>query len=426
MPQYIHRRNIRFKNEIANANKNRLLGVAIDCSDQFHRVIIFNFLGRIIGEPFSIDTLRKGYDLLVSNIKKASKRISATDTYIAIESTGVYSENIFMHLQDDFQNVIPISPTSTANNRKQKSLIGLKTDDVDCGSIGDLLIRGEFTYPIKESIIYYKLRQLVYWRERKIVMRTMVKNQINDRIKRIYPGINSGYEENKPLYTKTDINILYNGLLEHAMTGQEILKTNEVKLFRMYGYSLYGPGKSQIKTLKKRFYEMLLPDSKISRIHLDIFNRDVKLLNILNQEIELAEQEIIDLGKKTPAILIMNKIKGISDLMASMYIGLIGDIKKYKSAKHIYSKSGLAPKIQQSGSSKGLHYGIKRAGDRMLRGLLFKMASVVIINEDSFKEYYQKIRAEKKRHWKINRIAVCRKLNGNLYALIRDKSEFRR
>lgn len=64
MARYIHRRNIRFKNEIAKADKSKILGIAIDPSSNFHRVILFNFLGEIIGEPFSIDTLRTGYDLL--------------------------------------------------------------------------------------------------------------------------------------------------------------------------------------------------------------------------------------------------------------------------------------------------------------------------------------------------------------------------
>ena len=89
MKRYIHRRNIRFKNEIAKADKSKILGVAIDPSSNFHRVVIFNFLGEIIGEPFSIDTLRSGYDLLIKYINKAKRNRLSSDIYIAIESVHI-------------------------------------------------------------------------------------------------------------------------------------------------------------------------------------------------------------------------------------------------------------------------------------------------------------------------------------------------
>ena len=99
---------MRFKNEIAVADKSKILGIAIDPSSNFHRVVIFDFLGKIIGKPFSIDILRTGYDLLIKNINKAQKKISSTDIYLAIESAGSYSENLYIHLQADFKNVVLI------------------------------------------------------------------------------------------------------------------------------------------------------------------------------------------------------------------------------------------------------------------------------------------------------------------------------
>jgi transposase len=421
MTKYIHRRNIRFKNEVANTDKSRLIGVAIDPSSEFHRVIIFNFSGKIIGKPFSIDILRKGYELLIKNIKESQKKISAVETYIAIESAGSYSENFFNHLRNDFKNVIFISPTAVANNRKQKSLYGLKTDDIDCGAIGDLLIRGEFQVT-KESMLYYTLKNLVYWREKKQVVMGMLKNQISHRLRRIYPGLNCTYGDNKRLYGK-EKNFLYQGVVNQSLTAQQILKIPNDKLSKLFGYNLSTIGNVQIEKLKERLNEMLLPDEKVAMVQLNILKKDTFLLKTIQNELENIEDEIIELGRQTSAKYIMGQIKGITDLYASLYIGTIGNIRNYKSAKHVYSKSGLSPKISQSAGSKS-SAGIKRAGNSLLRSILFRMASFVIINEPIFKSYLQKIKIEKKRHWKKNRIAVCRKLNTVLFALMRDKSNF--
>ena len=185
---FIHRRNFRFKHDVEVSDKRKILGVAIDPSGNFHRVIIFNFLGKIIEQPFSMDTLRKGYELLVKKINKSKRKIAATEIYIAIEAAGIYSENLINHLSKDFDNVVTIAPLNVAENRKQRSLDGLKSDDIDCGAVGDLLIRGEFNKPYPESFLYYKLKNLVYWREKKLVLKRTLKNHITARFKRIYPG----------------------------------------------------------------------------------------------------------------------------------------------------------------------------------------------------------------------------------------------
>ena len=71
MAKYIHRRNFKFKKEVALANKSQMLGVGIDPSKHFHRVVIFDFAGKVLMEPFSIDTFKNGYAELKRNISKS-------------------------------------------------------------------------------------------------------------------------------------------------------------------------------------------------------------------------------------------------------------------------------------------------------------------------------------------------------------------
>ena len=422
--EYIYRRNIRFKHDVGIADKSKILGVAIDPAGNFHRGIIFDFLGKVIEKPFSIDTLKKGYDLLVNRINKSKKKIGATEVYIAIESAGTYSENLIRHLSKDFENVVTIAAINVAENRKQRFLDGIKSDDIDCGAVGDLLIRGEFNKVYPEPIIYYKLKNLVYWREKKLVLKRTLKNHITARFKRIYPGLNSDFEEDKKLYSEEYSSVLHLGVLKSGLICQEILEKSDLELARMFGYGGFQPGYKIITALKKRLNEMMFPDKEEAKAQLEILKRDIKLLDCLEQEILDVEKEIVNLGKKTPARFLMGQIKGLTDLFASMYIGVIGDIKKYHTAKQIYSFSGLSPKLRQSGEAPFQSMGIKKRGNAILRSILFKIASYVIISDPYYKEYHARLRKEKNRHWKSNRIAVSRRINNVLFALIRDKTAF--
>lgn len=425
--QYIHRRNIKFKNEIAKADKERILGVAMDTSKTFHRVIIFNFLGKMITEPFSIDTLLSGYSKLTSQIAKAQKRIKAEKTCIALETPAKYTENLVYHLKQDYKRVVFVPPYEVSQNRNQRTFHGLKTDDIDAGAVADLLIRGEFSELRQDKHIYKRLQNLVHWREQKLNIRTMIKNQIGHRLAKIYPGLNCTFDGKQAVYSQRHEyeSLIHNGLIEMNRTPVEMLEIPENDLLRQFGYGTFQRGRHYIRRLKKRIEEMLLPEEMGNKMELDFLARDTQILKYLDGIIENAEKEIVELGSQTEAKYLFGQIKGISDLMASMLTGLTGSISKYKTAGHIYSYAGLNPKRRQSGSMDMGKIGIKRHGNSLLRCLLFRMASRVIISNPMFNAYYHKLKREKNKSWKELRIIVCHKLNKIMFALMRDKVPFR-
>jgi len=120
MKKNIHKRNIRFRNYIARANKKRILGVAIDTSKSFHRVAVFNFTGKMTVKSFSINTLSSGYDELRRQISIAQKKMNAERTYVALETPAKYTENLVYHLKKDYKHVVYVPPIDVAQNRNQR------------------------------------------------------------------------------------------------------------------------------------------------------------------------------------------------------------------------------------------------------------------------------------------------------------------
>jgi transposase len=421
MPKYLHRRNIKFKNSISKLDKKRILGVAIDTSKTFHRAIIFNFDGRRIGKGLSFNSLKDGYEDLKSRIGKAQKVTKAVRTYIALESPAKYLANLVYHLKRDFKSVVFVPPLAVAENRRQRTFRALKTDDTDAGAVGDLLIRGEFIEPREDSDVYLKLRNLVYWREQKLIMRSMIKNQLNHRFERIFPGINCDFDGKKRLFGHAYDSFLHRGLLKYKKTAQEIIDIPDKELVEYFGYADHPKGPHHVKRLKSRFNEMLLPEEKTTKMELEFLEKDLELLHVFDGNIEQVEAEIVELGGQTNAKYLFNQITGISDLAASLYVGIIGDTEKYHSAGQIYSYAGLNPRRHQSGKTNKESMGIKRVGNSLLRCLLFRMASQTILCNKYFNAYYKKIRQEKKKSWKEGTIIICHKLNNIFFALMRDK-----
>lgn len=424
MAKYIHKKNIKFKNYVSKADKKRILGVALDTSKTFHRVIVFNFLGELVVKPFSIDTLQRGYDDLKRQIDIAQRRIKAERTYIALETPARYTENLVYHLRKDYKWVVFVPPYEVAQNRKQRRFKGLKSDEIDCGAVADLMLRGEFNIVCDEKSLYLRLRNLVYWREQKLIMRTMIKNQLHHRFEKVYPGMNSDYEETKKLFTKPFESFLHIGLLNAQLTSKEIMGIEDDVLLRQFNYYDHPVGPFQIRLLKKRIGEMLLPEERVTKVEIESLTKDMELLRFYDVIIEKAENEIVQYGSQTSAKYLFNQIAGVSSLSASMYVGLIGGLSKYKTAGHVYSYAGLNPKRRQSGKMDLTSIGISRTGNPLLRCLLFRMASQVILCDSFFKEYYHKLREEKGKTWKESKIIICRKLNNIFFALMRDKTKY--
>jgi transposase len=99
------------------------------------------------------------------------------------------------------------------------------------------------------------------------------------------------------------------------------------------------------------------------------------------------------------------------------------DIDAFESADHLASYAGIAPRTFQSGTSiKG--EGAARIGNRALKSALFLSAFASLRTEGLSRDYYDKKRAEGKRH-NMAVISLARKRLKVMYAIMRDKTPYR-
>ena len=106
---------------------------------------------------------------------------------------------------------------------------------------------------------------------------------------------------------------------------------------------------------------------------------------------------------------------GIGPFVAAAYIGAVGDITRFPSAKKVASYTGLVPRVHASGET---HYNgrITKAGRKELRHALVQAAWVVIRCDRELGSFYGRIAKTRGSNKAI--IAVARKIAVRLWHLM--------
>ena len=71
-------RNKEFQASLRRIPRTQILGIAIDAAKNTHRVLLFDFHGTILAEPFSIDVFESGYGQLRNTGEKTVRCLAVT------------------------------------------------------------------------------------------------------------------------------------------------------------------------------------------------------------------------------------------------------------------------------------------------------------------------------------------------------------
>lgn len=140
------------------------------------------------------------------------------------------------------------------------------------------------------------------------------------------------------------------------------------------------------------------------------------LKTVLAQRQTLAKQ-VEELLDAHPLAGVLTSMPGIGVRTAARILLEIGDASSFANAAHLAAYAGIAPVTHQSGSSiKGEHPA--RAGNRKLKRAFF-LASFAALSDPVSRAYYDKKRAEGKKH---NAALIClaRRRCDVLFAMLRN------
>jgi hypothetical protein len=420
---------VEFEKRINGIDRKRIIGIAIDISKSFHKVMLVNFEGEVLVAPFVIDVYWGGYEKLNEAVMKTAKTVGASKTFFMMEPTNKYHEAIMNQLIEDFGmgNVRLINPLIAARNREQQTFIGLKSDDIDLGSIADLLLRGEGYDAKPHKGIYLIFKEDTYWAEGREKTKTQIKNRIKARAEQIYPGITAKDEDRgiKPLFKDFWQKSTPRAFLLSGLTVREIRGLSVEELEERLALTKKRVTKKEVEKIKT-FMEKVIPP-RDERIREDIYllQKDLALLELLEeQESEIKDRMRKSFKETSEYGVAANQIGGAGDLLLAEYFGVLGGYERYSNSRECYKKSGLCPRKTQSGpyDKKGK---ITRYGNSTLRHIGAKLGQSVYKYDPYFRAYGDYQMEVKGKGKKGRNIVLFNKLNRILFAMYRDKTPYK-
>lgn len=153
----------------------------------------------------------------------------------------------------------------------------------------------------------------------------------------------------------------------------------------------------------------------------DIIPGLAQTLAVILDRREVLEQRIATLLGVHPLARVLTSMPGVGVRTGARLLAVVGDGTAFPTAAHLASYAGLAPTTHRSGTSiRG--EGPPRGGNKLLKRALFLASFASLSNPDS-RAYYDKKRAEGKRH---NAALICltRRRADVLHAMLKHRTPY--
>jgi transposase len=144
-----------------------------------------------------------------------------------------------------------------------------------------------------------------------------------------------------------------------------------------------------------------LLSNRESYIENEISTANRELVEFLDEKILFLDRKIRKFNPQLQKLL--QSIPGVGPQTASTCVAEIGDIERFPDSRKLTAYIGLDSRVYESGTSiHGKGY-ISKRGSKILRTRFYNAASVAVLHDNIFREFFLKKRSEGKSY----RVALC-------------------
>ena len=384
-----------------------MIYVGIDIAKLHHFASALSSDGEVLIEPFEFTNDYDGFQKLLSALGSFEK----DSLIIGLESTAHYGDNLVTYLYSYDFKVCVINPIQTATLRKN-NIRKTKTDKVDTFLIAKELMLNQHRFVSDYDIQVMKLKQLCRFRQKLIKARTRVKIQLTSYVDQLFPELQYFFKSgihHKGCYA----------LLKECSTPDDIASMHLTHLASLLNKASHGHFKKDTaQKLRALAQKSVGTGNRSITLQITQSIEQIELYDRQEDEV-LAEIEAI---MKSLGSVIMT-VPGIGYLNGAMILGEIGDINRFSHSSKVLAFAGLDPTVYQSGNFKANHTRMSKRGSKILRYALINAAHNVVLNNKTFKAYYDSKIAEGRSHY--NALGHCAgKLVRVIYKMLRCNVRF--
>jgi transposase len=142
----------------------------------------------------------------------------------------------------------------------------------------------------------------------------------------------------------------------------------------------------------------------------------------LKERIESIEKELEKRFFARPEARILTSLPGMGAILGAEFLVAVGDISAFSSADRLAAYAGLVPAVRDSGKRVGNHRRM-RGGNKTLKRVFYQSAFASLRSSAESRAFYERKRAEGKRHTQALIVLARRRVNV-LWAMLRDGTTF--
>jgi transposase len=143
----------------------------------------------------------------------------------------------------------------------------------------------------------------------------------------------------------------------------------------------------------------------------------------LKKRIESIDKELEKRFFARPEARILTSLPGMGAILGAEFLVAVGDISAFSSADRLAAYAGLVPAARDSGRRVGNHRRM-RGGNKTLKRVFYQSAFASLRSAPESRAFYDRKRAEGKRHTQAL-IALARRRVNVLWAMLRDGTTFK-
>jgi transposase len=210
-------------------------------------------------------------------------------------------------------------------------------------------------------------------------------------------------------------------LLTHYQTPAQLRRAGHKRIATyLRNRSVKGSNKVAHKALAAaRAQSVSLPAQKVaSGIVADLAAEVLSLKG----RIESIDEEIGQRFFARPEARILTSLPGMGLILGAEFVVAVGDVSAFESADRLAAYAGLVPASRDSGKRVGNRRRM-RGGNKILKRVFYQSAFASLRSAPESRAFYDRKRAEGKRHTQAL-IALARRRVNVVWAMLRDGSEF--
>jgi transposase len=143
----------------------------------------------------------------------------------------------------------------------------------------------------------------------------------------------------------------------------------------------------------------------------------------LKESIQGVDEELEQRFFVRPEAPILTSLPGMGPLLGAEFLVAVGDLSAFESADRLAAYAGLVPAAHDSGKRAGNHKRM-RGGNKVLKRVFYQSAFSSLRASAESRTFYDRKRAEGKRHTQAL-IALARRRINVLWAMLRDGTTFK-